>query len=447
MNSRTLLGRLERGLNAEQAVGLSNYQDKNKKSIKVFGKKYKSLKSAASTLGVKYSMVQQRLKRGINVDQAFSNEVLKKTTGRERKIKVNNLSFSSLKEAGEHFGINYQKLRYRLQKNWAIEQVFGLRPPPENTAYNAPKKISFRGINYKSVSALSKAYNLSDQLVQNRFNIGWTIEEALELEIKTYASKPSPVTVEGKKFQSRNDAARHYGINIGTVATRVNKMGWSIEQALELTSPPEGFHTEYGAVYLISNANSNKKYVGITLQNPPSKRFEEHFYRALEGKRVKKGSLHEAMRTEDKDHFKFSVLKTATTQGDLQKLEKAYIKKLKTLYPNGYNLSPGGSIFTQPGRSLYIKSLNKKFKSIAEASRFFKVKAGTIQDRLSRGCSDEQSVGLEPITYKNAHKKITIEGRTFSSLSEAAIEYGLEPRMLIRRLNDGWSIKKAMITQ
>lgn len=46
------------------------------------------------------------------------------------------------------------------------------------------------------------------------------------------------LTVEGRSFATRTEAARHYGLNPKLVTERMTKRGWTIEQALELVPSP-----------------------------------------------------------------------------------------------------------------------------------------------------------------------------------------------------------------
>lgn len=46
------------------------------------------------------------------------------------------------------------------------------------------------------------------------------------------------LTVEGRSFVTRTEAARHYGLNPKLVTERMTKRGWTLEQALELEPSP-----------------------------------------------------------------------------------------------------------------------------------------------------------------------------------------------------------------
>lgn len=46
------------------------------------------------------------------------------------------------------------------------------------------------------------------------------------------------MTVEGRSFATRTEAARYYGLNPKLVTERMTKRGWTLEQALELEPSP-----------------------------------------------------------------------------------------------------------------------------------------------------------------------------------------------------------------
>ena len=447
ISERTIHGRLERGLTPEQAAGLEPFEEGNKKPIIVGDKTFRSKAEAARYFGIPLYSVHNRLKRGRSTEEVFQKGELKRKSRLFRSIEVAGLKFEQLKEACEYFDLDYAKASYRLRKNWTLEQVFGIDPPPENTAKNAPKFYSFEGRKYNSATELASEFGVSANKFTRRLSEGWTLEEALELVEKKYSGKPQEVSVEGRKFATRNDAARFYGINVGTVSSRMNKMGWVIEQALELVPPPEGFHTDFGAVYLVENNLNSKKYVGITLRNPPQKRFEEHKQSSTMVEKRLKGGLAEAIYVHGEANFSFKILKTAKTQADLQSLEKQFIKDYNTQKPDGYNLSKGGTIGRIPGRQVEITSLGLKFKSLADAARHFNIDPSALLYRLDKGYTPEQSVGLEPLNWSSSRwKKVTVDGMSFPSMKEAAIHFGHNPSRVRNRVNKGWTMEAALKT-
>jgi hypothetical protein len=164
-------------------------------------------------------------------------------------------------------------------------------------------------------------------------------------------------------------------------------------------------------------------------------------------KERREGSIAEAIHVFGEKNFDFTVLDKAKTQRDLQELEKRYIVKLNTLKPNGYNLSEGGTIGKVPGRSVEIKSLGLKFKTVAEAARYFGIQASALLFRLDKGYSPEQSVGLEPLSWTSPRwTAVEIDGMTFPTIKEAAAYFGHPANRIRNRTNKGWSIERALKT-
>ena len=447
VNPRTVHGRLAKGLTPEQALGIEVPKAGNKLGICVDGKDFSSIADASRYFGIDPTTAYSRLRRGKSSSEVFATQPLERKTTRDIKIEVGGKRFDNLKLACEFFGIAYSKARYRFRKKWTPEQIFGLETPPANIAKNAPKKIVVKGITYDSLTHVAKVYSVDPNLLARRLRMGWDMENALNLVDTEYPTKPKKVKIRNVEFASRNEAARHFGVNIGTVADRVNYMGWSLEQALELAPPPAGFHTNFGVVYLITNIANGMQYVGITLRNPPNKRFDEHIANAAKPKRFPQGGLAEAICEFGAESFSFEVLATASSQAELQKLEKQKICELGTLSPDGYNLSAGGTIGKVPGRSIELKSLNLKFSSIADASRHFGVNAATIIHRLNQGYTLEQCVGIEPLRHTGGSaKSIKVGELKFSSIKEAAQHFGHPPNRVRNRLYAGWTLEEALST-
>ncbi len=447
VTENTTRHRLKRGLTPEQAVGLDPLPPGQSKTVNVYGKTFPSLVAAAKYFDVPIYSVHNRLKRGKTLEEAFFKGDLKRKSSKFKTISVSGKNFDSLKDACVHFGISYGKAQYRLRKKWSLNQVFELESPPINSAKNAPKTVKFSEKIYNSYTDLAKEYGINPGNLRQRIAKGWSLEQALELVEYKYKTKPKKIHIDGKVFASRNEAARYYGLKTGLVAERINRRGWSIEQALELSPPPAGFHAGFGCVYLITNNLNSMQYVGITLQKPPNKRFKDHVRLSKEKKNNPSGSLAEAIKQFGAANFSFEVIKYVDTQTELQTSEKNFIKVYNTIAPNGYNLSKGGNIGKVPGRAVEIPSLKLKFKTVAEAARHFEIDPSALLYRMDKGYSPEQCVGLEPLNWRSS-KSVTVEidGLVFPTIKDAARHFGLPPDVVSKRLYGGWSMEKALKT-
>lgn len=111
-----------------------------------------------------------------------------------------------------------------------------------------------------------------------------------------------------------------------------------------------------GEIYIITNIlELNKKYIGQTVSHRKNHkkfrpfgyigRFKEHISEALCNTKSKQCNyLNNGIRKYGSDNFKVELI-TRCDVSRLDEFEKIYINKYDTLYPNGYNLTIGGSIF------------------------------------------------------------------------------------------------------
>lgn len=116
-----------------------------------------------------------------------------------------------------------------------------------------------------------------------------------------------------------------------------------------------------GHIYLITNRETNKQYVGQTLSHRKNRgkyrpfgyigRFNDHVSEALCNTKKKQCVyLNNAIRSYGKDAFRVELLHVCERH-ELDLQESKYIKEYDTLCPNGYNLTIGGKVFKQSGIS------------------------------------------------------------------------------------------------
>ena len=93
-----------------------------------------------------------------------------------------------------------------------------------------------------------------------------------------------------------------------------------------------------GYIYSIKNKQNNHRYIGQSIQNDIEKRWKEH-------KKNMNTSycpyLYAAFRKYGIENFEFRVICICFDDA-CDDLERFYIQKYNTLYPNGYNLDAGG---------------------------------------------------------------------------------------------------------
>lgn len=115
---------------------------------------------------------------------------------------------------------------------------------------------------------------------------------------------------------------------------------------------------EYYFVYLTTNKINGKQYVG------------SHVTTNMDDDYIGSGRpyLSNAIKKYGKENFERTILKECVTIEEARLLEEPFIKKYKTLAPNGYNLSPTGGTnqfggrHSEESKKKISESLKGKFK-------------------------------------------------------------------------------------
>jgi group I intron endonuclease len=186
-----------------------------------------------------------------------------------------------------------------------------------------------------------------------------------------------------QKFRSIASFLRSIGRydDKGIIWSRM-KRGWEIDEAL--TEPVMALDDRPGTVYLITNDQCTKQYVGLT-RTRIEQRWRSHLRAALV---VKIDTpLARAIRQIGPDHFTVKTLEVDIEQSQLAERERYWIAHLDTQEPNGFNVKPGGEMGA--GRGKEIEYEGEKFPSIEVASEVLSERTGiakhVVYRRLSQG--------------------------------------------------------------
>ncbi len=95
----------------------------------------------------------------------------------------------------------------------------------------------------------------------------------------------------------------------------------------------------FGVIYLASNTETSKCYVGQTVQKLSS-RISEHISRASKG--TTKSYFANSLNKYDSEIFTWEILEYCDSKEELDEMEFHYIKQYNSIYPYGYNLTLGG---------------------------------------------------------------------------------------------------------
>lgn len=141
----------------------------------------------------------------------------------------------------------------------------------------------------------------------------------------------------------------------------------------------------YGSIYKITCLRNNKIYIGQTVQNPPIKRWIEHYQEAYnENNQL---FLYRAIRKCGIENFTFQILEQNIKLTDLNFKESYYINKYSSnINEYGYNLTRGGhySVKSKLDEEKVLEIIdyikNESEKTFVEIAKIFGVTREMISD-------------------------------------------------------------------
>lgn len=373
------------------------------------GKTYPSRRALAVAFGKPYSQVQRRLSAGYSIEQAIDQSPLNKRTAHNGvSITIANKHFESLRKAAQHFGIAESAFRRRLELNWSPEQAAGLKQPPKRQSSYA-KPVKFLGVDYPSATAMNAAFGFQSSVIEKRISRGWTEREAAGLDPKPH---------------------RHRNIDGSPRQTNLANF-----EEIDGKTYPKAAEGQY-KLYLITNIENKKEYVGITVSNL-EQRLGQHIYAAENSDRPQ--ILYRAIRKYGSEKFKISLLRDdAKNYQELMQQEYGEIQS-RNLVKRGYNSSRGGDV----GTGKEIKIDGRVFATQGAAADFYGIEQTKFNWRLRNRYTPEQAAGLEPWDGAGP-KPIIVKGKQFRSIQAAAKRYGVSPQLAAQRVRGGWSAEQAM---
>lgn len=122
-------------------------------------------------------------------------------------------------------------------------------------------------------------------------------------------------------------------------------------------------------VYVHTNKINGKRYIGMTKQQPPEKRW------GINGNRYCKSTyFYNAINKYGWDNFEHEIIKRNLTIYEASQLESKLIKEFDTMNDDkGYNLTGGGDtpIFSESVKEKMSDTWKSKFKNIAQYDKNF----------------------------------------------------------------------------
>lgn len=153
-----------------------------------------------------------------------------------------------------------------------------------------------------------------------------------------------------------------------------------------------------GIVYLIRNQVDGKCYVGQTTRD-----FKVRYMEHCLASSAKKGSkLSQAIQLFGEENFTCTILEEGITdERELSYREVYYIATMRTVWPDGYNATPGGTegFRINAKQTMYNPELVDAYLSglsLREVGERFGVCAGTVYKHLKKAGVPRRGLGPQP---------------------------------------------------
>jgi hypothetical protein len=228
-NYERVSSRLSSGLTLKEAMNSEENPARfGRKAIKIDGINYPSKTEAAKALGLTTNKLNLRLEY-TNEDRNEAKLIELKVYDWEKKdrdLTVERITYNSFSELSKVYKVNENTIRHRLNAGKSIEFAVGLEV--EDTIF----PLEFYGKIFKTYTEIAEHYGVKLKTFTYRFNkANWTLEESLGLVEKAHQIETH--IVGGIEFPSLSAISRHYNIPKATFDSRLQR-NWSLEEACNL---------------------------------------------------------------------------------------------------------------------------------------------------------------------------------------------------------------------
>lgn len=251
IDAKTFRARLARGYSLEDAVtGNMKPRVSAAADSTVFeGITYQSKETLAKAHGASWSVVLKRLKRGWTMRQALGIDTEPprfrdhKGHARDTKWKLTRQVLDKIEpipdaegykiylitnivNSKQYVGLTIGTLADRLKQHFAAARKGRKAPLP-----NAIRKYGESAFTIQLIRCDAQSYEeLQDQEI-NEIATRDSIRNGYNSAIGGAVGITKPITISGKRFGSRGQAAEHYGVDLSVFNLRISRLKWTPEQA------------------------------------------------------------------------------------------------------------------------------------------------------------------------------------------------------------------------
>lgn len=175
-------------------------------------------------------------------------------------------------------------------------------------------------------------------------------------------------------------------------------------------------------IYCFTNKLNNKKYIGQTIN--PNQRYAVHKYYTKNDDRY----FYRALRKHGLENFTFEVIRENLSWKEADEIETQLIAELNTIWPNGYNIAPGGTGKSNHTRKLISENKKERWKNLSDEEKNDKIqqlrnsRLGKQQSSHQKECARKANQKRWLITYPDGRQQEIVNLRQFCK--DNGLKYG-----------------------
>jgi hypothetical protein len=147
-------------------------------------------------------------------------------------------------ELAARYGLPAAKVQQRIRLGWTPEQAVEIEPRVKKVTSGRP--VAHNGIHFTSLAEAARALGLNPATIAARVSKGYSVEDALNGNLTGHsAHRSKSIEFLGREYVSREELCRQFGQSWGNVQRRIAR-GWTMKQALMLEPAPPRFRNHEG---------------------------------------------------------------------------------------------------------------------------------------------------------------------------------------------------------
>lgn len=356
----------------------------------------------------------------------------------KRVYVVDGVSYNTLKELGDRFGLKHDQLYARARRGWTDHEIaYGKKKTPKKKKIQEKNLnrflITVDGVQYPTAADMCRQHNVKLVTYRKRISAGWSVEEAIGIKARIDGRKAKGhFEVEGKSFSSVSSISKYYGISPSTVYARL-KNGCSIEQAVGLTTLPT---VEIKRRVRKTYEYQGKIYASLKALAVDLEINESTLYRRINqmGLSIEEAVTYRAASTIEYRGVEYDSVSALARAFDLQPWVVS--QRLN----KGYSIDD--AISKEDLRKTFSDDVTVngiRYDSLLDACDKLNFARETINRRLEAGASVE-----EAFSNDWSENPLFVQGEKFKNLTAVSKRYNVGLTVLSERLSKGYSIEQAV---